>query len=260
MSRLGDHKGKEDFEIADKKFEKRSNMSGGVNVFQRIATSTGNENNDTDSFLDNYAPIHARLEREEPFPGYYMYYQSINKGQNIGDPKGTLSYQRNVFHDRTFTWGAYNSTTRKTPVYYRSNEGKVQNIHDTRSLKVKCDILWCSGTDDTFKTRVTGSHVNLTTGEVTDLGNLHDNGSRGSAGHKGAFSGNGTAMDGGLFPKYDRQVYIYPQSFGNYEDTLDLTIPPNTELRLKFLGAVWGGSNADRVGLGHGKFSGFTMV
>ena len=37
MSRLGDHKGEEEFDIADKKFSKRNNMSGGVNVFQRIA-------------------------------------------------------------------------------------------------------------------------------------------------------------------------------------------------------------------------------
>lgn len=41
MSRLGDHKGKESFDIADKKFEKRPNMSGDAVVYQRKANTSG---------------------------------------------------------------------------------------------------------------------------------------------------------------------------------------------------------------------------
>lgn len=40
MSRLGDHKGKENFDIADKKFEKRPNMSGDAVVYQRKANTS----------------------------------------------------------------------------------------------------------------------------------------------------------------------------------------------------------------------------
>ena len=45
MSRLGDHKGEEEFDLADKKFSKRNNMSGGANVFQRIADEDPNAGN-----------------------------------------------------------------------------------------------------------------------------------------------------------------------------------------------------------------------
>ena len=41
MSRLGDHKSKENFDIADKKFEKRPNMSGDAVVYQRKANTSG---------------------------------------------------------------------------------------------------------------------------------------------------------------------------------------------------------------------------
>lgn len=43
MSRLGDHKGEEEFDLADKKFIKRDNMSGNAVVYQRNAPTNVSE-------------------------------------------------------------------------------------------------------------------------------------------------------------------------------------------------------------------------
>ena len=57
MSKLGDHKGKSKFTISDKMFETRNVPGATKLVYHRVQP----ESDDTsdDSFIDQYAPIHA---------------------------------------------------------------------------------------------------------------------------------------------------------------------------------------------------------
>ena len=238
-------------------FETRNVPGATKLVYHRVQPESDDTSND--SFIDQYAPIHAEMTRREPYPGYFMIWSISKSYVAEGGDNGTYTYQRNVYHNRTFTT-AYNSSTRKTGIYYRSNAGYVQNIHPSRSMKVNCTIQWNSGTDDTFKVRVMGTNKNLATGQTTDLGAVLDDPSRKHYAHSGTYGGPGHGTTSPSLPKYDLQELITPNKFKNYDATLGVTIPPNTEMMLQFQGGVWGGSSADRVGLGYAKFDSFTMV
>lgn len=273
MSKLGDHNGKTEFDITDKSFRMRGGFAAGVKVYERYSKEpTGSSSHD---FWDEYAPIHAELNRQEPFPGYQFYYSSrYLNGKNNSQrdwsqyPQGREDIPENNIYGTNYRNVSTDISHRNHYRYFsviddldydaqlRPVNGKVINLHPTKSLNARLDARWLSGTDDTIKTKIHGHHKNLTTNAKTDV-TLHENSVAGG-GHGGSIT---TTNLGYISSRYDVHNHV---TLSGFRKTLDfdyiISVPPNSELYVHFVSGVWGGSSADRIALAWGKFSEFRMV
>lgn len=159
MSQLGDHKGTESFNIADKKFTKRSNMSGGANVFQRIANDGDGGGVDPNDYVDwdSFArAVFASTLDIRATEGFFATRYTKHQGGGYSDG-GTYKSVSNGAHGSWFVHTKTGSSVYNRSGYVINNLVPISNTNQylgacdnfgTSNMTVDITVRFGTDTDD----------------------------------------------------------------------------------------------------------------